>query len=91
MDRNQDYTLTLDKTAAAFTISDAFAMYLRLKAIYRPGTFETNTRRNLGYLTDCLGDVDICALLPQHGGQFKDYLITRGLAASSISGLHPIV
>ena len=88
---NQDYTLTVDKTAAAFPISDAFAMYLRLKSINRPATFETNTRRNLRYLTDCLGDVDICALLPQHGGQFRDYLIARGLATSSISGLHLIV
>ena len=88
---NQDYTWTVDKTAAAFPISDAFAMYLRLNPIDRPETFETNTCRNLRYFTDCLGDDDICALLPQHGGQFRDYLIARGLATSSISGLHLIV
>ena len=88
---NRDYTLMADKTAAAFTISDAFAMYLRLKSINRPATFETNTRRNLRYLTDCLGDVDICALLPQHGGQFRDYLIARGLATSSIKRIFSTV
>ena len=88
---NIDYRLMADKTAAAFTISDAFAMYLRLKSINRPATFETNTRRNLRYLTDCLGDVDICALLPQHGGQFRDYLIARGLATSSIKRIFSTV
>ena len=88
---NIDYRLMADKTAVAFTISDAFAMYLRLKSINRPATFETNTRRNLRYLTDCLGDVDICALLPQHGGQFRDYLIARGLATSSIKRIFSTV
>ena len=62
---NQDYTLAFDKTAAALTISDAFAMYLRLKSVDRPATFETSTRRNLRYLTNCLGNVDIGALQPQ--------------------------
>ena len=65
-------------------VSDAFELYLKLKAANRPKTFGTHAVRNLGYLTDCIGDINLTALRPQHGGVFRDYLIAKKLSTSSI-------
>tara|TARA_B110000503_G_scaffold118719_1_gene179881 strand:- start:146 stop:853 length:708 start_codon:yes stop_codon:yes gene_type:complete len=76
--------VAVNEDTKSIMVSDAFELYLKLKAANRPKTFGTHAVRNLGYLTDCIGDINLTALRPQHGGVFRDYLIAKKLSTSSI-------
>ena len=67
-----------------FLISDAFDLYLRLKAAAKPEAFRTYTKRNQRYLTECLGDVSIARMSPRNGADFRDHLLCKGLSSSSV-------
>ena len=64
--------------------SDALAIYLRLKGRGKGAAFKAYSDRNLGYVIHCLGDRLIESLGRTEAGQFRDFLIKKGLASASI-------
>ena len=67
-----------------FRISDAFELYLRLKAHQKPDSFKVYTDRNKRYLLECLGDEQVEDLSPLAGAKFRDHLIEKELSSASI-------
>ena len=66
------------------TISEALDIYIRLKSTGRGSVFVTTARRNISYLTECIGDLVLSEIKPTDAGKFRDHLIARGLSASSV-------
>lgn len=66
-------------------LSEAVAVYLRLKGQGRPATFHRAAERSCGYVIDVCGDRDITAYTKADANAFRDDLIKRGLAGSSIT------
>lgn len=73
--------------AAAETVklSEAVGIYLRLKGQGRPVTFHRAAERSCGYVIDVCGDKDITAYTKADANAFRDDLIKRGLAGSSMT------
>ncbi|WP_170373461.1 DUF6538 domain-containing protein [Ruegeria arenilitoris] len=73
--------------AAADTVklSEAVGIYLRLKGQGRPITFHRAAERSCGYVIDVCGDKDITAYSKADANAFRDNLIERGLAGSSMT------
>ncbi len=67
------------------TLSEAVAVYLRLKGRGRPVTFQRAAERSCGYVIDVAGDKDIRAYTKGDANKFRDALIERGLSGSSIT------
>ena len=69
--------------AAAETVSvklsEAVAIYLKLKGQGRPVTFHRAAERSCGYVIDACGDRDITAYTKADANAFRDDLIKRGL------------
>lgn len=66
-------------------LSEAVAIYLRLKGHDRPLTFHRAAERSCGYVIDVCGDKDITSYSKADANAFRDSLIERGLAGSSIT------
>jgi len=66
------------------SISDALEFYIRLKGAGRDRVFAKTSARNVGYLIDSIGNVDLSSIKPVNAGQFRDQLIARGLTSASI-------
>ncbi len=66
------------------SISDALELYIRLKGAGRDRVFAKTSARNVGYLIDSIGDVDLSSIKPVNAGHFRDHLIAGGLASTSI-------
>lgn len=66
-------------------LSEAVGIYLRLKGQGRPITFHRAAERSCGYVMDVCGDKDITAYTKADANAFRDGLILRGLAGSSIT------
>ena len=67
------------------TLSEAVAVYLRLKGANRPATFHRAAERSCGYVIDICGDKDITAYTRADANAFRDALIDRKLSGSSIT------
>ncbi|WP_116084769.1 DUF6538 domain-containing protein [Tropicimonas sp. IMCC34011] len=67
------------------TLSEAVAVYLRLKGANRPATFHRAAERSCGYVIDKCGDKDITAYTRSDANSFRDDLIARKLSGSSIT------
>jgi len=65
-------------------ISDALELYIRLKGAGRDHLFAKTSTRNVGYLIECIGDVGLSSIKPVNAGQFRDHLIAKGLASTSV-------
>jgi integrase len=65
-------------------ISRALDLYIRLKGAGRDHLFAKTSTRNAGYLIECIGDVGLSSIKPVNAGQFRDHLIAKGLASTSI-------
>ncbi|OAN77104.1 integrase [Jannaschia sp. EhC01] len=74
-----------DNTEAAVSLSEAVSIYLRLKGQGRPVTFQRAAERSCGYVIDVCGDKDITSYTKSDANAFRDDLIKRGLAGSSIT------
>lgn len=66
-------------------LSEAVAIYLKLKGQGRPVTFHRTAERSCGYVIDVCGDKDITSYTKADANAFRDNLIDRGLAGSSIT------
>ena len=73
-----------DSKLSGIKFSTATTQYLALKGVGKEKYFTTYTMRNSGYLIACLGDQDLMAIPSSNGGKFRDALVKRGLASSSI-------
>ncbi len=70
---------------ASVKLSEAAAIYLRLKGQGRPITFHRAAQRSCGYVIDVCGDKDITYYSKADANAFRDSLIKRGLAGSSMT------
>ena len=71
-------------SAKSFSITDALALYHRLKGGGKTKLFFESSERSLRYLTDCLEHDDLAALEISDAGRFRDYLFDRGMSSSSV-------
>jgi len=67
------------------SLSEAVAVYLRLKGTNRPATFHRAAERSCGYVIDACGDKDISRYTRADANAFRDALIERQLSGSSIT------
>ena len=63
----------------------AVAVYLRLKGLDRPPTFEAAVRRSCGYLIDCCGMKNLDDYVRSDATKFRDYLFAKGLNGASVA------
>ena len=72
-------------TSSATTLSDALAKYCHLKGQGKPKHFFRAAEKNTGYVIDLLGDRPVDTYSTADAAAFRDWLIDRGLAMSSIT------
>ena len=65
-------------------LSEAIAVYLRLKGRGRPVTFHRGAERSCGYVIDVCGDKALTDYTRADANRFRDALLERGLTGSSI-------
>ena len=71
-------------TSSAPKLSDALTKYCALKGADKGKLFFTVAERNLGYVTECLGDRPLDAYSSSDAAKFRERLIDRNLSTSSI-------
>ena len=71
-------------SSKSFSITEALALYHRLKGNGKTKLFFESSERSMRYLTDCLGHEDLAALEISDAGRFRDYLFDRGMSSSSV-------
>jgi integrase len=78
-----------------YNLLDAKDHYMKLKAEGRDHVFVRTVDRNVDYLIQAVGNRDLYEYTTSHGAAFRDFLLDRGLAVSSIrrvfSSLKPII
>ena len=78
-----------------YDLLDAKEHYMKLKGKNRGHVFERTVERNTSYLIEAIGNRDLDEYTSSDGGVFRDFLVTKGLAISSIkrvfSSLKPII
>ena len=75
----------VDVYSSSVLLSEAVGIYLRLKGKGRPETFHRAAERACGYVIDTCGDKHLEAYTKADANAFRDALIARGLAGSSIT------
>ena len=68
----------------SFSLTEALALYHRLKGGGKTKLFFESSERSMRYLTDWLGHEDLAALEISDAGRFRDYLFDRGMSSSSV-------
>jgi integrase len=71
-------------SATSFSMTEALALYHRLKGSGKTKLFFESSERSMRYLTDCLGHDDLAVLEVSDAGRFRDYLFDRGMSSSSV-------
>lgn len=74
-----------DGTSGSVKLSEAVSIYIRLKGKDRPVTFHRAAERACGYVIDACGDKDLTAYSRTDANRFRDALLAKGLAGSSIT------
>ena len=74
------------RTAASdsFSLTDALALYHRLKGTGKTSLFFESSERSIRYLIECLGHDSLTLLEVSDAGRFRDYLFERGMSSSSV-------
>jgi len=75
---------TPDQSLSGLTLLDAKNLYRKLKGKGKPDSFAAATERNCDYVVQVLGNKDLMAYQLADGGVFRDWLIEKGLASSSV-------
>jgi len=78
-------TASVNFDGASVKLSEAVAIYLRLKGQNRPITFNRAAERSCGYVIDVSGDKDLLCYSKSDATRFRDSLIEKGLTGSSIT------
>lgn len=77
--------LSRDTSGGSVKLSEGMSIYLRLKGKDRPVTFHRAAERACGYVIDACGDKELPAYTRADANSFRDALIAKGLAGSSIT------
>ena len=77
--------LPLVVSSSSVLLSEAVGIYLQLKGKGRPVTFHRAAERSCGYVIDACGDKHLEAYTKADANAFRDALIARGLAGSSMT------
>ncbi len=72
-------------------LSEAVAVYLRLKGSDRPASYRLAAERACGYVIDVCGDREITSYTRRDANAFRDALLAKGLAGSSITRIFAAV
>ena len=75
---------SVNHASSGASFSDAKDLYLKLKGQGKGESFVAYTERNFGYLIEAVGNKDLMDYAPADGGVFRDWLIKKGLASSSV-------
>ncbi len=75
----------LPASPSSVLLSEAVRIYLQLKGKGRPVTFHRAAERSCGYVIDVCGDKRLDAYTKADADAFRDALIARGLAGSSMT------
>ncbi len=75
----------VDLTREGICLSDVVATYLRLKGQDKVVTFHRAAERSCGYVIDVCGDKPLTGYTKSDANSFRDALIARGMAGSSIT------
>ena len=67
-----------------FSLTDALALYHRLKGKGKTCLFFESSERSIRYLIECLGHDNLTSLEVSDAGRFRDYLFERGMSSSSV-------
>ena len=68
----------------SFCLTDALALYHRLKGTGKTNLFFESSERSIRYLIECLGHDSLTSLEVSDAGRFRDYLFERGVSSSSV-------
>lgn len=74
-----------ETASGSVKLSEAATIYIRLKGKDRPITFRRAAERACGYVIDACGDKDLTAYTRADANRFRDVLLSRRLAGSSIT------
>lgn len=77
--------MSQEVSTASVRLSEAVSIYLKLKGQGRPETFHRAAERSCGYVIDACKDNPIDAYTKTDANKFRDTLVERGLAGSSIT------
>ena len=66
------------------TLIESLEVYLRLKGVGRSEYFNTTARRNIDYVIKCLGCRPIDQYTSADAAKYRDWLVEKGLASSSV-------
>ena len=66
------------------TLTDSLAVYLKLKGVGRSEYFVTTAHRNIDYVIKCLGCRPIDQYTSADTAKYRDWLVEKGLASSSV-------
>ena len=82
-------------SGCGYDLLDVKDHYLKLKGPNKSQKFEGMVNRNIRYLIEAVGNKDISSYTSSDGSQFREYLLDKGLALSSIkrafSSLRPMI
>ena len=82
-------------SGCGFDLLDARDNYLKLKGEGKDHVFERTVDRNVNYFIEAVGNRDLSDYSSTDGARFRDFLLGKGLAVSSIkrifSSLGPII
>ena len=70
--------------SSGVTFLTAKDLYLKLKGQGKAPSFHTYTERNVQYVIQAIGNKDLSDYQTSDGGKFRDWLIKKGLASSSV-------
>ena len=82
---------SFNNTSSGTTFSDAKDLYLKLKGQGKGESSVAYSERNFGYLVETVGNKDLIDYKPADGGLFRDWLIKKGLASSSVKRVFPTI
>ena len=75
----------VEASGGSVTLSEAVSIYIRLKGKDRPVTFRRAAERSCGYVIDACGNKDLTAYTRADANGFRDALVAKGLAGSSMT------
>jgi len=73
-----------DHAVSGVSFMDAKDLYLKLKGQGKAESFATYTERNVDYVIEAIGNKDLMEYELSDGGVFRDWLVEKGLASSSV-------
>ena len=87
--------VTPDLSGCGYDLLDARDNYVKLKGEGKDHVFERTVDRNVNYFIESVGNRDLTEYTSTDGAKFRDFLLNKGLAVSSIkrifSSLGPMI